>query len=97
MTDWSMMPFGRPLSELSDHLDVEYRKGLFAAAQTEKRFSKIELMAFCQCWEFDESTGVLAVRLKNGVPFDWFTEQVYVGITITHLICNIEQGRPKPK
>ena len=66
----------------------EYRAYLVENAPTRGKAAKIALVHLCDCWEIDETRGILRVRLRDGVDMEWFKNTfVPAGVLVEDLNC----------
>jgi hypothetical protein len=66
----------------------DYRAYIVENALTRSESAKIAMVQLCECWEIDETRGILRVRLKDGVDMEWFRNNlVPVGVLVEDLNC----------
>jgi hypothetical protein len=52
--------------------DDEYRAHLVENALTRSNAAKIAMVYLCECWEIDETLGILRVRLRDDIDMEWY-------------------------
>ena len=68
--------------------DDEYRAHLGGNALTRSNAAKIAMVHLCECWEIDETLGILRVRLRDDIDMEWFRNNfVPVGVLVEDLHC----------
>jgi hypothetical protein len=50
--------------------DDEYRAHLGENALTRSNAAKIAIVHLCECWEIDETLGILRVRLRDDIDME---------------------------
>jgi hypothetical protein len=68
--------------------DDESRAHLVQNALTRCKAAKIAMVHLCECWEIDETLGILRVRLRDDIDMEWFRNNfVPVGVLVEDLHC----------
>ena len=68
--------------------DDEYRGCLVENAVARSNAAKTAMARLCECWEIDETRGILRVYLRDGIDMEWFRNNFApAGVLVEELNC----------